>query len=166
MSPVVGRRAPWRVELAARKDKVRELAVKAVAFGPSPADVTRASEAALRSRPVAELLRGTDHRLLSFLPQIRGDAKALPPPPLDQFVAEVYDYTNDRNLTLRGRMRDPDKVSVEESNRQPLPSDDEFQAALQVLRGDLDMAAQLRRGNLVPYQPIPPLIPAASVAPA
>ena len=113
---------------------------------------------------MAELLRGTDHRLLSFLPQIGTDAKASRPPPLDQFVGEVYDYTNDRNLTLRGRMRDPDNVSVEESNRQPLPSDDEFQAAVQVLREDHDMAAQVRRENLVPYQPMPPLIATESVA--
>lgn len=150
--------------MAPTKAKARELTVTAVSFGPSGEDVARASEAALASSRVSELLRGTDHRLLSFLPHSAAGAKARRPPAVDQFVAEIYDYTNDRTLTLRGRMRDPDEVSVEESNRQPLPSDEEFAAAVQVLRDDPDMAAQIRRENLVPYQPMPPLISTESAA--
>lgn len=138
-----------------------EITVAVQQHGPDDAALDRAWQEALRSRPLQAFLQGAAYRLLSLQAAAGAEAKTARPPALNRFVAEVYDYTNERNLTVQGALGAGDVV-VEESSRQPLPNDDEFDAAASAVVADQELGALVRREQLVPYRPMPPLLPEAS----
>src|SRR5437016_6311382 len=78
-----------------------------------------------------EQLSNTDFRLLSF-ELIEPAEKSDQPPPLDRYRATLYDYTGNRTLFAEGSMGTPDVVEITESAIQPLPSAEEFAAAVDV----------------------------------
>jgi hypothetical protein len=83
-----------------------------------------------------------------------------------RFVARLYDYHNERSLVATGRLagpgNQPEVESWTESAQQPLPDWDEFQAAVEVLRGDALIGPALKSGALQPYRPMPPMAEEAS----
>lgn len=76
----------------------------------------------------------------------------------DRFVAHVYDYTNNRTLRVCGPIDQPNRASVVETATQPLPSDEEFEAAVEMLTNQSEYGTAIRGGELLPYRPMPPLV--------
>ncbi|MGH9182554.1 MAG: hypothetical protein ACRDZ9_01830 [Acidimicrobiales bacterium] len=78
--------------------------------------------------------------------------------------ATIYDYINHRTLLTEDALGDEDAMTVRESGRQPLPSPDEFNAAVKILTRRDEIGPALRDGRLVPYPPMPPLVSSDDVA--
>jgi hypothetical protein len=113
----------------------------------------------VRSGPLREHLRKADHRLISFnlLEPARKSAK---PQERTRFRAVYYDYTANRAVHAEGDLDDPAKATAEVSAHQPLPSQEEFEAAVEILKADEKLGKALGNGSLVAYEPMPPLVQA------
>lgn len=60
-------------------------------------------------------------------------------------------------MHVDGRLSDPDRIAVEETATQPLPTRGEFDAGVAVLSEDGRFGAPIGDGAFVPYAPVPPL---------
>ncbi|MDQ3676001.1 MAG: hypothetical protein M3401_04220, partial [Actinomycetota bacterium] len=132
-----------------------ELHVDIVPWGPSPGAARAAAIAALEHPAVRAELGDADSRLLSVVPVApRNDPSAEP----DHVRATVYDYMNERALIVEAPVEGATHVSVTSTVKQPLPSKDEFAAAVEAVQADEDLGEALRGGRLVPYRPMPPIV--------
>lgn len=136
-----------------------QLEVKVEPWGPDPDEVDAAVDAAMRLPEVRNELDGAEHRVLSVTP---GEPE---PGPADDDVpdpthvrATVYDYTNERTLVVDAGLQGHDGVTVLETVKQPLPTTEEFEAAVEVLSKDAELGPALGDEELVPYRPMPPLV--------
>jgi len=132
-----------------------QLHVDIVPWGPSPHAARATATAALEHPGVRSELGDAESRLLSVVPVSRlGDPEAEP----DHVRATVYDYTNERALIVEAPIESQTHASVTSTVRQPLPSRDEFAAAVAAVQADDDLGAPLRDGRLVAYRPMPPVV--------
>ncbi|MBP1693704.1 MAG: hypothetical protein H6Q37_1587 [Chloroflexi bacterium] len=134
-----------------------DLIVETEPWGPDPAALEAVSCALLEHPRLQEYLADTRHRLLAF-DLIDREQKTTTPRPPGRYHATIYDYTNNRTLFAEGCLDEPDLVVVTESAAQPLPSDEEFDAAVNLLLEDPDLGPRLRQQQLQVYRPMPPLI--------
>ena len=133
------------------------LKVEVAPWGPDPAVLNAASCALLEHPLVQEHLAGTRHRLLSF-DLVDPTQKAGSPKPPNRYRATIYDYTNNRTVLVEGCLDERDLVLVTESSLQPLPSREEFDAAVNILLEHPLLGVALRQQTVLPYAPMPPLI--------
>jgi len=133
-----------------------DLAVEATPMGPGPDEMARVTEA-LREGWLRQALNGAETRLISFR-LLEDDAKTETRDSCPRFMAQVYDYTNQRTLQLCARLDQPERASVRELAVQPLPSEEEFEAALEILANQSELGAALRRREIIAYRPMPPLV--------
>jgi hypothetical protein len=99
------------------------------------------------------------------------------PPLAEQLVVTVYDYTDNRVLEIQGHIDDPATepegfalspeealsladVAVSEYRGQPLPSDEEFLAAVEILSRNGAVGEAIAKNGLRAYQPLPPVVAA------
>lgn len=134
----------------------------ATAFGPSDDRFAPAAEQVLLHPSVWALLEGTEHRVLSVrsLPEETKSASSCPD---DRFRAVIYDYTNGRTVQVEGELAAIDlesqgDVRVSEFASQPLPSDEEFEAAVDVVMHDREMRREIKAGAIQTYRPMPPVL--------
>lgn len=113
---------------------------------------------------VQEYLADTDYRLLGF-EFVEPSTKTRVPRPPNRYRATVYDYTNNRTVFIEGCFDERDLVVISESARQPLPTGEEFEAAVNLLRQHPDFGEALREGWLQPYPPMPPVVQAEAERP-
>ncbi|MDQ6616699.1 MAG: hypothetical protein M3083_18635 [Actinomycetota bacterium] len=148
------------------------LIVEVTKRGPDATELAVLSSAVLAHPAVAEQLRGTEHRMLSLLPveihpepKIPGVTAAIhpepkltaTPPPAEFFQALIYDYTNNRTVTARGRLADLSDVAVSHSAQHPHVTAAEFQAAGALLLADPEIGPAIQRGEIRLYRAMPPL---------
>jgi len=57
-----------------------------------------------------------------------------------------------------GSLENLDRARLFESGRQPLPNDEEFEAAVETLASDRELGPAIRQNELTPYRPMPPLV--------
>jgi hypothetical protein len=133
------------------------LTVKVERFGPTPPLVKRAGQQLLRNAAVRGALNGGEHRLLAVR-LLDPPRKTREPKEPSRVRATIYDYGENRTITAEADLADLDKVDVRESAWQPLPSPDEFEAAVAVLKGEPGLGEAIRSGKLAPYPPMPPLV--------
>ena len=141
-------------------------------FGPDQA-ATDAAIAALLAHPsVRQVIGANEHRLLDFRVDHHEDpcaehrvgaAKTAAGCPPDRFAAIVYDYAVNQVLELRGPLyaldaMAPGPVEVRMLGQQPLPSGDEFAAAVDVVMHDRELRERIRAGELAVYRPMPPVV--------
>jgi hypothetical protein len=131
------------------------LDVKIVPWGPSPQAVRAAARSALARPAVRAELGDAESRLLSVVPVAPRDDPAAEP---DHVRATVYDYVNERALVIEAPLEDPTHVSVSSTVKQPLPSSEEFAAAVAALGSDDELGAAIGDGRLLPYRPMPPVV--------
>jgi hypothetical protein len=124
--------------------------------GPSGAALSRLARF-ITSEWLPREAPGSNLRLLSLQLLDRDDKEAASGP--ERFAANVYDYTNNRTLRVCGRVDQPDRSSVDERATQPLPSDEEFEAAVDLLTNQSEYGGAIRGGELLAYRPMPPLAP-------
>lgn len=132
-----------------------ELHVDIVPWGPSPTAARAAATAALEHPAVRAELGDADSRLLSVVPVASLDDPGAEP---DHVRATVYDYMNERALIVEAPVDGAPHVTVTSTVAQPLPSGDEFAAAVEAVRADDDLGAALGDGRLVAYRPMPPIV--------
>jgi hypothetical protein len=138
------------------------LELEVTPFGLTADDEPRLREALLAHPEIRGRLADCDYRLLSFQ-LVDSDEKSVDPCPSSRYVASVFDYTNGRLLLARGDVAgldfdSPGSIEVEDVSADPLPSADEFAAAVDILRHDRSLRAQIDEGTIEPYAPMPPLV--------
>ena len=148
------------------------LGVHAEPFGPAQERIDQAVAALLAHPTVRGQLVEGEHRLLSFAlehedEQTAGcnrvaDKRSEPCAP-DRFVASVYDHAENRVLEVRGQLQAldaqvPGSLETRWLGHQPLPSGDEFAAAVEVVRHERDLRERLASGEMSVFRPMPPFI--------
>jgi hypothetical protein len=78
----------------------------------------------------------------------------------NRYRAIFYDYTNNRAIEASGDF-DTQQMEVKQSSEQPDPNEEEFEAAVTLLRADPKLGPALRDESLQPYPPMPPLVNAS-----
>jgi Copper amine oxidase, enzyme domain len=74
------------------------------------------------------------------------------------YLAKYYDYENNRCLTVKGKLGQPNPTEVIESKQQPLPNTEEFEEAAEILRQNEPSIAEAIQNNILKlYRPMPPL---------
>lgn len=108
----------------------------------------------------------TSHRALAFLPNVRYrvlgvepqgtlDSEGFPVPP--RFYAfTIYDYTHNRPFRVYADFPHARRVEVVEMHYQPVPSYEEWEEAVQILRDHPKYGAALRSGEARAYDIYPP----------
>lgn len=134
------------------------LSLSVVPWGPTQDTLDAASSAMMRSAAIQKYVRGTSYRLLSFGSIATDDKGYARPVPPTRYRGVIYDYTNSRTIIGEGSFSRSSVVDVTVSNEQPLPSNEEVEAAAAVLMGDPEFGPSLRDGSLVTYEPMPPLL--------
>jgi len=146
--------------MSARDSETRareSLRVVVTPWGPTQ-DAIGAARISTASRPeVQRYLKGKNHRLLHF-ELIESDSKSASQNPPTRFLATFYDYTNNRTVRAEGSFDSPGAVKISTSGDQFVPSEEEFQAALEILGRDQIFGAALRAGELKTYPPMPPVL--------
>ena len=136
-----------------------ELEVKVEPWGPDPDEMDSAVGAALDLPEVRSELDGTEHRVLSVTPVEPEPGPGDDDVPDPTHVrATVYDYTSERTLVIDADLQGQDGATVHETVKQPLPSAEEFEAAVEALSNDSELGPALGNEELVPYRPMPPLV--------
>jgi hypothetical protein len=80
-----------------------------------------------------------------------------PRSPQEYYRVTFYDYTNNRPVIVAGTYGDAQMMTFTIGTVQPLPSPEEFDAAVEVIKNDPKMGPALIAGKLKPYRPMPPL---------
>src|SRR2546426_551292 len=153
-------RKPVRSAKGRERAAEGELALKFEPRGPDPARISTVSRALADHPAVQEFLAKTRNRLLTFeLVEPEPEAKsARPSPPPHLFRATFYDYTNNRTIFVDGDLNQPKRVKVSESSFQPLPSNEEFDAAVKLLLKDPNFGPTIRENQHQPYRAMPPIV--------
>jgi hypothetical protein len=145
-----------------RKASLRQsgLTVTVTPAGPTQATLDEIGRTLLRLTEVRKCLGRARHRLLSITAvETESEIKSSrAPAPPSRVSATIYDYTNNRTLHVDGRLSRPRAVEITESGGQPLPTPEEFQEAVDILRKDRELGAGIREQRLRPYPPMPPLL--------
>ena len=134
-----------------------EVTIDATPSGPS-AEHIAGIHRLLREGWLRQHFEGREPQLMSLRvldDETKDDAGAGTP----RFVASVYDYTNSRTLSVCGRLDQLERASVTETATQPLPTREEFDAAVDILAHQSELGAAVRSGELLAYRPMPPLAP-------
>ena len=147
------------------------LNVRVEPFGPDQSRVDQAAAALLSHPHLLALVAQGEHRLLSFALD-NGEAtaycvsradKRVEPCPLDRFVGTVYDYAENRVLEIRGPLyaldpQVPGPLEMRVLGHQPLPSGEEFTAAVEIVKHERDLRERLASGEMAVYRPMPPFL--------
>src|SRR3712207_3621472 len=127
--------------------------------GPGPEVVDEVSQALSEHPSVQEQLSETRSRLLSIEllnPVGAGRADGVEP---DRYRTTTYDYTNNRVILTTGSLDDVrGTMEVSESGYQPLPTREEFEEAVEILREDPDLGPKIREQRVEPQPAMPPLL--------
>src|SRR3954470_23864790 len=127
--------------------------------GPGSKVIDEVSQALSDHPSVRAQLSETRQRLLSIEllnPVGAGRTDGLEP---DRYRATTYDYTNNRVILTTGSLDDVQgSMEVSQSGHQPLPTREEFEEAVEILREDPDLGPALREQRVEPQPAMPPLI--------
>ncbi len=134
-----------------------EFSIDVVAWGHDASTVEKLKCRLLEHPEVQDYLAGARHRLLS-LQFIEPETKTHEPVLTDRYRATIYDYTNNRTVFIDGCGFDNDLVVASESSFQPLPTEEEFQEAVDILSLHPEFGSALLEGYAQPYPAMPPLV--------
>lgn len=81
-----------------------------------------------------------------------------PPASPEYYQVTVFDYVHNRTLLIEGHLDDSSIIRISESTINPLPNDEEFQEAIEILLRSPEFGEALRNGDLRPFRPMPPLL--------
>jgi hypothetical protein len=131
------------------------LTVHLTPWGPSEAAIEAAKADLIGSPLLQPFLRNAQFRILSFRLIPPADRPGPPQPPED-YRAAIFDYTHNRTIVAEGSIQGG-VTSAGFSPEQPVPSIEEFDAAVEVVRTDPEFGGPLSRGEMQAYPPMPPL---------
>jgi hypothetical protein len=125
-------------------------------WGPSQETIDASRASLLRNPSVLKRLGGSRFRLISFqfIDGGKVDGNIVPP---EGYRAILFDYTHNLSYSATGRFESP-IVQVAPNLIQPIPSDEEFDAAVAVVSRNPKYGAGIADGTLSVYNPMPPLV--------
>jgi hypothetical protein len=130
-------------------------------WGPGP-ELNEELARTLPEHPtLREVFGESRHRLLRvewLEPELAHGAKRRRPLPAETFRATFYNYTRNNAVVAVGSLENRDALNIEDVGLQPQPSEDEFDAAVQLVIEEEELGPALREGMLQPYRPMPPLV--------
>jgi hypothetical protein len=125
-------------------------------WGPDQATIDGTKRRLSKHPALQTYLKGKRYRMLSF-DFVESAVKVEKPEPPSSYRATFFDYTSNRAIIASGRFSDY-AVFVSFSTTQPLPSPEEFEAAVRILSKDSTFGPAIKAGTLQPYPPMPPLV--------
>ncbi len=125
-------------------------------WGPDQPTIDETKTGLLKSRTLQPYLAGKNYRMLSFDLLENGTKDARPGPP-SRYRATFFNYTSNQAIIASGRFKNP-AVEVSVSSEQPVPSPEEFEAAVSIVSKDPTFGPAIRNGSLQPYPSMPPLV--------
>lgn len=129
--------------------------IKVVPVGPTQ-DVIDRIKAQVEQNPlVRKELNGANYRLISFEYIIKDDAKNAGLP--EGFRIVFYDYGNDRSIVAEGKFSAPENVRLIEDTFKPNPSEEEFDAAYDLLSKSAEFGAMIKGQKIKAYPAMPPI---------
>lgn len=127
-------------------------------WGPDQATFDEAIQYASNHPAVLRLLRGSRNRMISFQPVDRETKDGSPRMPPSRYRAIFYDYLRNKSIIAEGPFDRSEPLTITESFDQIPPSNDEFEAAVEFLKRDKQMAANIRNKKVSVYPPMPPVL--------
>jgi len=137
-----------------------EIRMEFIESGPSAAEIDAYVEKLHHHPLLRKSLRGTNFRILSFRMQALPAKPGLPSVYTTKFEAIGFNYTDNAAFRIHGDAKDWGSIQFEAHDLQPIPSEEEFQAAVEILKGDPQIGPLIQQGFVQPYRPMPPLLPA------
>lgn len=138
---------------AARALKQGELTITVKPVGPTQ-EMMSAAVAAIYADPIGQkYLAGNRVRQLSF-----ETLDPLRPTENERYRVTFYDYTNNRHIVAEGTFGAARTITLSTPAWQPLPSEEEFAAATDIVKRSVLFSAAARRSLLRFYRPMPPLL--------
>ena len=148
-----------------------EFDARAEPYGSDQSRIDQAVSALLSHLSVRALTSQGEHRVTSFALENEGRAPACTSRTgkrveqycADRFVGTDYDYNENRVLEIRGQFHAldaevPGPVEVRLLGHQPLPTGEEFAAAVEIVRHERDFRERLACDEIAVYRPMPPFI--------
>ncbi len=131
--------------------------------GPGPEVIDEVAQALADNYSLQEHLAEIRSRLLSIElldPVGTGRADGLEP---DRYRATYFDYDNNRVKLVTGSLDDiQGSMEVSDSIQQPLPTREEFEEAVEILRADPDLGPAISERRVEPQPAMPPLLTEAT----
>ncbi len=144
-------------EMAAAQDDEKPMKVEVTPWGPTQEMLDGAAARLQRQTQVRRYLKGTRSRMLS-LELIEEDKKASSDSaPPNRYRGTFYDYTNNLTIVAESSFDRPEQVDVTASAWQPLPSTEEMDEAVEILKADPKLGPALLDERVRVYPPMPPL---------
>jgi hypothetical protein len=136
------------------------LKVKVVPAGSSRTRAAAAPQEILNDPSVQSLLKRGRHRLLTVETMQPDDDKSAGSRAAGQprRRATIVDYAGNRTLFVESPLGGRGKLQVTESGYQPLPTREEFVAAVKIVERHPELGASVRLKRLLPYPTMPPLL--------
>ncbi|MEP7338982.1 MAG: hypothetical protein ABI977_14700, partial [Acidobacteriota bacterium] len=128
------------------------LTVSVAPAGPSQAQADAAVRAARAVPAVKKYLDGAVVRQLQF--ELL-DMQRLSPQ--QRYRVTFYDYTRNRPVVVESALNDTSSTTVAIGTTQPLPTPEEFDAAVETLKKDPNLGPLLKSKGATTYRPMPPL---------
>ena len=125
-------------------------------WGPDQATIDDTKNRLPRNLAVQRYLAGKNSRMLSF-DFLESGVKSANTEPPSRYRATFFNYTNNRAIVATGRFIDS-AAEVSVTTEQPVPSPEEFEAAVAVVSKDPVLGPAIREGALQPYPAMPPLV--------
>jgi hypothetical protein len=134
-----------------------EVAVEFEPFGPDQRAVDRAVRAIGEHAELRQVLGDAQTRLIA-VDLLSGPRKVARPQAPDRIRATYFDYTNNRAVAAQATLEDPAAVRLAETADQPIPTRQEFDAAVEIVAEDRRLGPLVREGRVQPYEAMPPLV--------
>src|SRR5438045_3770673 len=112
-----------------------EIHVKITPVGPSQETLSKIGQH-VTSLPALRKMIGNAHVRLLHVRALDEHDEVKPTRPVSptRFRATFYDYTNGRVIHAEGSLSQPKKITLSEHGYSPLPTEEEFQAAVNLIR--------------------------------
>lgn len=131
--------------------------VQVMPWGPTQEMLDEASMRLTKNAQVRRYLKGARSRLVSFELLVADEKSGAEPTPPSRYRGTFYDYTNNQTIIAESSFERPDVVDVTVSGTQPLPSPEELEEAVEILKSDPTLGPALLDERLRFYPPMPPL---------
>ena len=131
---------------------IGELNLRVEPHGPTQAQLNDLAGRVMQHASVTRTLANARHALLSVAVHEPENAEKKATAP-DSFLAVIQDYTNHRTLRVTGSIANSQNIAIEETSNPPLPSDNEFREAIELVHSH-PAFANLRE-QFTPYPAMP-----------
>lgn len=132
------------------------------AQGPTADELGDFVGALLDQPSVASVLNGVRYRVLAIRTVENGEKFAAATTGQNRYSVLIFDYTNNRSLEAIASYPEASQIQISFSSRQPLPSAEEWEEAVEIVSREEAFAQFLLCGLLVAYRPMPALVERAS----